>query len=83
MGILLKKIFGESKKGVIATIKTIEDEQDTAITYYFGQELSTERTSIDEYIDNVKKVNKADIIDIANRTTINTIYFFYLINKWS
>lgn len=64
-----------AKKGIIASIKTIDNEQDTEITYYFGQELSTESTSIDEYIDNINKVNKADIIDIANRTTINTIYF--------
>ena len=47
MGILLKKIFGESKKGVIATIKTIEDEQDTAITYYFGQELSKNKITLE------------------------------------
>ena len=28
-----------AKKGIIASIKTIDDEQDTEITYFFGQEL--------------------------------------------
>ena len=28
------------KKRIIAAIKTISDEQDTGVTYYFGQELS-------------------------------------------
>ena len=65
----------DAKKGIISTIKTIEDEQDTEITYYFGQELSQEKTTIEEYISSIKKVNKQEIIDIANKTSINIIYF--------
>ena len=34
-----------SKKGIIAAIKTIDDEQDTGITYYFGQELAESNVS--------------------------------------
>ena len=64
-----------AKIGIIASIKTIDDEQDTGISYYFGQELSKEKISMDEYINNVQKVNKQNIIDIANKITINTIYF--------
>ena len=33
-----------AKNGIIASIKTIDDEQDTEITYYFGQELSGKHT---------------------------------------
>ena len=64
-----------AKKGIIATIKTIEDEQDTEVSYYFGQELSNQKVSIKEYIEKVENVNKKNIIDIANKITINTIYF--------
>ena len=64
-----------AKKGIIATIKTIEDEQDTEVSYYFGQELSSQKVSVKEYIEKIKKVNKKNIIDIANKITINTIYF--------
>lgn len=64
-----------AKKGIIATIKTIEDEQDTEVSYYFGQELSNQKVSVKEYIDEIEKVNKKNIIDIANKITINTIYF--------
>lgn len=64
-----------AKTGIIASIKTIDDEQDTGISYYFGQELSEERVSMDEYIRNVQSVNKQNIVDIANKITINTIYF--------
>lgn len=65
----------DAKKGIIAGIKVIDDEQDTEITYFFGQELSGNKISIEDYINNVSKVNKQDVIDVANKVSINTIYF--------
>ena len=64
-----------NKKGIIAAIKTISDEQDTAITYYFGQELGGSNVSEEEYIRKIEKIKKEDIVDIANKVLINTIYF--------
>lgn len=64
-----------AKKGIIATIKTIEDEQDTGITYYFGQELSESDISIEDYMDRIEKVTKEDIVHIAENVAIDTIYF--------
>lgn len=64
-----------AKKGIIATIKTIDDEQDTGITYYFGQELSESDISVEEYINKIENVSKDDIINIAQNVAINTIYF--------
>ena len=64
-----------SKKGIIAAINTIDDEQDTGITYYFGQELSNSNVSEEEYIKKIENINKKDIVDIANKVQINTIYF--------
>ncbi len=63
------------KKGIIATIKGIEDEQDTMITYCFGQELSQTEVKLDEYQDIIEKITKEQIVDIANKVSINTIYF--------
>lgn len=63
------------KKGIIDTIKTIKDEQDTQITYYFSQELCKENVSIDEYIKKIENITKSNIVDIANKVSINTIYF--------
>ena len=64
-----------SKKVIISTIKSIDDEQDTEITYFLGQELTNNKTTLEEYIQEVEKVTRNNIIDIANRTNINTIYF--------
>ncbi len=64
-----------AKKGIIATIKTIDDEQDTEINYYFGQELTQSKVSLEEYRNKINNVGKEDIIDIANKVRINTVYF--------
>lgn len=64
-----------AKNGIIASIKTIDDEQDTEITYYFGQELSGTKTSLEEYIENIQKVSKEDVLEVAKQISINTIYF--------
>lgn len=64
-----------AKKGIIASIKTIDDEQDTEITYFFSQELSNSKCSVEQYMDNIKTVTKEKVIDIANKVSINTVYF--------
>ncbi len=64
-----------AKQGIIAAIKSIDDEQDTEITYFFSQELSTNKLGIEEYMDRISQINKQNVIDIANKVSINTIYF--------
>lgn len=64
-----------AKQGIIAAIKSIEDEQDTEIMYFFGQEFSTKKLDIDKYMDRIDRVNRQNVIDIANKVSVNTIYF--------
>ena len=64
-----------AKKGIIATIKTIDDEQDTGISYCFGQELTGQKVSIEEYIEKIENVTRENIQKVANDIKINTIYF--------
>lgn len=64
-----------AKQGIIAAIKSIDDEQDTEITYFFGQELSENKHSIEEYMESISKVNKQNVVDIANKVSVNTVYF--------
>ena len=65
----------DSKKGIVSAIKTIYDEQDTAIMYYFGQELSGSNVSVEDYIKKMENIKKEEILDIAKNVKINTIYF--------
>lgn len=64
-----------AKKYMVAGIKTVQDEQDSELTYYFGQELSGKLTSLEEYAKKIKAVSKDDVLEIAKNIKINTIYF--------
>ncbi len=64
-----------AKRGYISAIKSIEDEQDTEIMYYFGQEFTNIKLDIKGYEDRISKVKKEDIIEIAKIVKIDTIYF--------
>ncbi len=64
-----------AKQGIVAAIKSIDDEQDTEIMYFFGQELSKNKLDIDKYMDRICKVNKKNVVDIANKVSVNTVYF--------
>ncbi len=64
-----------AKKYMINGINSVEEEQDTEITYYVGQELSGLNTSLETYKKEIEKVNREEIINIANKIQINTIYF--------
>ena len=74
-GVFTDEDIENAKKGIISGIKAIDDEQDTEITYFFGQELTGSKTSLEEYIEKIQKVSKDDIIKVANSININTIYF--------
>lgn len=63
------------KKLIIASVKSITSEQDTEITYYYGQELAGTLIEISDYENKVNAVTKEQIQEIANSVSINTIYF--------
>ena len=80
-GVFTDEDIENAKKGIISGINSIDDEQDTEITYFFGQELTNSKTSLDQYIGNIEKVTKQDIIDIANSISVNTVYFLKDLTK--
>lgn len=64
-----------AKKYVIAGLQNTKEEQDSEISYYFGQELSDKWTTFEEYEKQISKVTKDDIEKVAKEISINTIYF--------
>ena len=67
--------INNSKELIVASINSITSEQDSEITYYYGQELSDSFTSLEEYVNNIKRVSKENILELAKDIWINTIYF--------
>ena len=74
-GIFTDEDIENTKKGIISGIKSVDDEQDTEISYFFGQELTNEKISLDDYMKKIQKVKREDIIKVANSVNINTVYF--------
>lgn len=64
-----------SKKYMISGIQSAQDEQDSEITYYIGQELSGMLTTFEEYIKKINEVKLKDVKNVGNKVKINTIYF--------
>ena len=66
-----------SKELILSSIEGITEEQDTEITYYYGQELANTFVTIEEYIQKIKEVTKEQVIKLANSIFINIrIYLF-------
>lgn len=65
----------DAKKYIISGLKTTREEQDSEITYYFGQELSGSLVTFEEYEEKINNITKEDIEKVANSISINTIYF--------
>jgi len=64
-----------AKTLVDASVGSISESQDSEITYYFSQELSDEFVSTEDSINKINNVSKEQIVEVANKIQINTIYF--------
>ena len=64
-----------AKKYMTSGIESIQDEQDSEITYYLGQELSQKLITFKEYEEKIEAVTMKDVKNVANSININTIYF--------
>ena len=78
----------DMKKGNITdyeyntTVKTIEnslnsmkDEQLSLVDFYYGQELINSELSLEDVIENMKKVTVEDVVKVARKVKLDTIYF--------
>ena len=64
-----------AKQLIVASFRSMEDEQDSTISYYFGKEMEQENADIVTYISKIENVTKEQIVKVAQNVTINTIYF--------
>lgn len=74
-GEFTQKDLDNAKQNIISAIKFIPDEQDTQITYYFGQVIAGSEVSLEEYIKRIERITKEQIIELAKKVNINIIYF--------
>ena len=64
-----------AKRIVFSGIDKIKEEQTLSIIFYYGEEMSLNKITIEEYYDKIKKVTRENIINFANKIEQNIIYF--------
>ena len=69
------KDIQDAKELIIASYKSMQDEQDSEISFYFGREIQKESNDIDKEIKKISEVSKEDVVEIANQVKVNTIFF--------
>lgn len=67
--------LNNSKELITESIRGINAEQDTEITYYYGQELSDTFTTLEEYIEKINNVSVEDVKELAKTIYVDTVYF--------
>ena len=64
-----------AKKLILTSIDGVTEEQDTEITYYYGQELSDRFMTVEDYKKYISEVTKQQVMELAKTIQINTVYF--------
>lgn len=76
-GNITDKEFRDAKQLIISSLKLIPEQQEDLIAFTYDQKIFGENQSIDEYVSNISKVTKEDVIEIAKKIDMDTIYFLY------
>ena len=69
------KELEDAKRLIVSSLKSMQDEQDSEISYYFGKEINNEQDTINQYIEKINSVSVKDIQELAKGIEIDTIYF--------
>lgn len=67
--------FEDAKMGIISGLDILMEEQSSEIFYFIAREFFSQNKSFEEYIDDIKKVTREDVINLSKTVNINTIYF--------
>jgi len=67
--------YEASIKSIETGIKSLKDIQLQIVDFYLSQYIAETDDTPDDVIENVKKVTKKDVVDIAERIKLDTVYF--------
>jgi predicted Zn-dependent peptidase len=70
-----------AKTYLIAGIRSLKEDQDAILLFYYGKELSGDKVTLEEYEETIKKVTREDVIEFSNGISINTIYYLNAIEE--
>lgn len=67
--------FKSSINAIVNTCNSYYDDQRALATFYLSESVAGTNRSLDEYIENIKKVTVEDVIAVAKKLQLDTVYF--------
>lgn len=67
--------YDSTLKTIETGIKSLKDSQIQMVDFYLSQTIVNTIDSLDSIIENIKKVSKQDVINVAGKIKLDTIYF--------
>ena len=67
--------FNAAKKLITASIEAIPESEEDMITFYFDQRLFDDNLTVQDYLNKINNVTKEQVIQIAKKVSMDTIYF--------
>ena len=67
--------FEDAKMSILSGLDIMMEEQTSEILYFIAREFSNKDKSFEDYIEDIKKVTREDVINLSKTININTIYF--------
>ena len=67
--------FNAAKELIISSVNLIPESAEDMIAYYFDQRIFGDNFTITEYEEKLKNVTKEQVIEVAQKVSIDTIYF--------
>lgn len=67
--------FNAAKELIISSVNLIPESAEDMIAYYFDQRIFGDALNITEYEEKLKNVTKEQVIEVAQKVSIDTIYF--------
>lgn len=67
--------FTSSINAIVNTCSSYYDDQRALAAFYLSEGVAGTNRSLDEYIENIKKVTVEDVIAVAKKLQLDTVYF--------
>ncbi|WP_010252217.1 EF-P 5-aminopentanol modification-associated protein YfmF [Acetivibrio cellulolyticus] len=74
-GVISDYEFESSVKSIETGIKSLKDSQLQVVDFNLSQMIAGTKDSPDDIIERIKKVSRQDVIDIAKKIEMDTVYF--------
>ena len=65
----------DAKTTLYSNLRNVPEAQESSITYYFMQEFSTQKDSIESLMEKIGAVSKEEVIEFAKSVKLNVVYF--------